>query len=93
MRDQIVRVYLVDEEARRYSPSAEGGSTESDRPLSAELQPRETATARRVFTLPADAGRAGLVVERAAARPFRCLIVAGPCWFPPPAQPPVVLEE
>jgi hypothetical protein len=58
-----------------------------DRSMTTELEPGETATARRVFTLAVDVAHAGFVVERAPGPSLRGLIVAAGCWFPVPAEP------
>jgi hypothetical protein len=87
-RDSLQGVYLVDDRGRRYPPAPDA----SARSLTAELEPGEAATTRRMFALPPDARATGFVVQRGGGPPLRCLIIGGPCWFPAPKEPPVVID-
>jgi hypothetical protein len=87
VRDQVAGVYLVAQCGRQYSPAAH-----LERSVSTELESGQTATARRIFTLPVGARDAGFLVQRVSGPPLRCLLVGGPYWFSVPAQPPVILE-
>jgi hypothetical protein len=86
--DRVAGVYLLDDRGRRYAPAPDA----SERSLTAQLEPGETATTRRVFALPADARATGFVVQRGGGPPLRCVLVGGNCWFPAPKEPPVVIE-
>jgi hypothetical protein len=65
----------------------------SDRSQTPELQPGQTAAARRIVAEPAEAPAAGFVVERGAGSTVRRLLVGVCVSIPASAHPPVVIES
>jgi hypothetical protein len=57
-RESAVSVYVLDERGRRYDPADAPGAV----PLDVLLEPGESRSTTRIFTLPTDARRPGLVV-------------------------------
>jgi hypothetical protein len=87
-RDPVSGVFIVDDRGRRYPPVPNS----SDRALTAELQPGQTATTRRIFTLPANASGTGFLGQRGGGPPLCCLLIGGNCWHAAQPVPPVVIE-
>jgi hypothetical protein len=76
-------VYLVDAQARRYDPVAEG----ADVPLDVMLQPGESIMATRKFDVPRDTPNLGLIYTHQGGFPIGWFIITEGGWF---QKPPVV---
>jgi hypothetical protein len=68
-------------------------ASSSDRSLTAELQPGQTAATRCIVTLPPEARATNVLVERGGGAPLRCLIIGGHGWLPAPPRPPMVIAQ
>ena len=72
-RERYVVAYLRDARGRRFDSDPAAAAV----PFDVELQPQESVTATRLFTVPADAADVGLVVAREGGVPIPgCCIIA-----------------
>ncbi|MGA2741889.1 MAG: hypothetical protein ABSG65_31175 [Bryobacteraceae bacterium] len=80
-RENNVAVYMTDDRARRYDPQPR----QPEVPFNIQLGPQESVTATRIFALPADARKTGLVVTHEGGFPIGWFIIGYETWFRKPA--------
>jgi hypothetical protein len=73
--------YVVDEAGRRYDPLRDAAAF----PFDAILQPGQSVTTFRYFTVPDDGRRLGLVYTHEGGFPIEWLIIGGDGWFRKPS--------
>ena len=78
-------IYLIDDKGRRFSPAPDSSAV----PLDVLLQPDESVTTSRLFHVPGDAQRLGLITGHGGAYcgAMSFLIIGeGGCWFGKPTM-------
>ena len=83
-RENHLDVYLTDDQAKRYDPTAESLA----HPLNVLLGPGESVMASRSFIVPADATIRGLVIKHEGGFPIDWFIIGYSTWF----RKPTVIE-
>ena len=76
-RENDLRVYVTDGNARRFDPVADP----ADAPFNVLLHPQESTVVHRSFVVPADAKNIGLVVAHEGGFPIGWFIIGYPTWF------------
>jgi hypothetical protein len=84
-RENSLAVYITDDRGHRYNPVPKN----SDIPFDIQLGPQESIAVTRVFELPADAHKPGLVIAHEGGFPIGWFIIGYETWFRKPAIVPL----
>jgi hypothetical protein len=79
-RENGVVVYLVDRDGRRYDPVPDDSAVR----LNVLLEPGQSLTARRIFSVPGEARELGLVITHQGGFPIGWFIIGDETWFHKP---------